>query len=71
MNAIEKYTNDKFIRLLNSFLKKICEPSFKKEYGEHIKLTLYGVMVKSKSLNTSDVNSGLGPIIFSITPQYS
>jgi len=52
MNAIEKYTNDKFIRLLNSFLKKICEPSFKKEYGEHIKLTLYGVMVKSKSLNT-------------------
>jgi len=52
MNAIKKYTNDKFIRLFNSFLKKICEPSFKKEYGEHIKLTLYGVMVKSKSLNT-------------------
>ena len=36
MNAIEKYTNDKFIRLLNSFLKKICEPSFKKEYGEQL-----------------------------------
>ena len=52
MNAIEKYTNDKFIRLLNSFLKKICEPSFKKEYGEDIKLTLYGISIKSKSLNT-------------------
>ena len=40
MNAIEKYTNDKFIRLLNSFLKKICEPSFKKEFGDLIGIPL-------------------------------
>lgn len=54
MNAIEKYTNDKFIRLLNSFLKKICEPSFKKEFGEEIKLNLYGISVKSKIYNLKE-----------------
>lgn len=52
MNVYEKYTNDRYIRLLNSFLKKICEPAFKKEYGEDIKLILYGVTIRPKSSNT-------------------
>lgn len=52
MNVYEKYTNDRFIRLLNSFLKKICEPSFKKEFGEDIKLSLYGIAIKSKNLSS-------------------
>lgn len=54
MNDIEKYTNDKFIRLLNSFLKKMCEPSFKKEFGEDIKLNLYGISIKSKIHNLKE-----------------
>jgi hypothetical protein len=52
MNVYEKYTNDRYIRLLNSFLKKICEPAFKKEYGKDIKLTLYGISIKPKALNS-------------------
>jgi len=48
MSAYEKFINPFYIKRLNSFIKKVVEPAYKKRFNKDFKIRLKGIAVRSK-----------------------
>ena len=49
MTPYNRFINERYIRLFNSYLKSVCEPLFYEKYKKKVKLKLYGIGIKPKS----------------------
>ena len=49
MTPYNRFINERYIRLLNSYLKGVCEPLFYEKYKKKVKLKLYGIGIRPKS----------------------
>lgn len=48
MTEYEKFINPSYIKRLNSFIKKVVEPAYKKKFNRDLKIRLKGITAKSK-----------------------
>lgn len=48
MTAYEKFINPSYIKRLNSFIKKVVEPAYKKKFNKDFKIRLKGIAARSK-----------------------
>ena len=49
MTPYNRFINERYIRLFNSYLKGVCEPLFYEKYKKKVKLKLYGIGIRPKS----------------------
>ena len=49
MTPYNRFINERYIRLFNSFLKNVCEPIFYEKYKKKVNLKLYGIGIRPKS----------------------